>query len=1113
MQISQRQRWIGPGHCWVLGLVCSFTITGCGESGLTEETSEPRALATIQRSTAESSSVTLITGDRVTLRGGAALVTPAPNRAQVPMLITRDGDHVIVLPRDMVPLLAAGQLDRALFDVTQLLAEGYGDDERDDVPLIITGASDAPGFARGLAPSVTVGHTLPTLHMVTVRQPKRSGGAALAAVRGFAAASAGTPAPKIWLDRVRKPLLDHSVAQIGGPAAHARGFTGTGVAVAVLDTGVDSSHADLAGKVIAAEDFTGDGEGALDVLGHGTHVASIIAGTGAASGGQFAGVAPNAQLISGRVCDAGRHCFDSAILAGIEWAAAEQHARIINLSLGFPDFPELDPIEQAVNDLSARLGTLFVVAAGNDGGDETVSSPASADAALAVGAVDRDDQLAVFSSRGPRRGDGAIKPDLTAPGVEIVAARATGVEPIGTPVGTSYTALSGTSMATPHVAGAAALLLQQHPAWTGAELKSQLMGSANPNPALGPFGQGAGRVDIDRGTRQDVSAEPTALDLGTVAFPHDDDPPLVRTVRYRNGGGAPITLTLTATLTGPAGPGLISVAPAALVVPAGGTADAVVTTHTDGDLANGRYTGALVASAGDVRVETPIALEREPELFDLTLEAVDGEADVFSFTGLLPADGDAGPAFFFFGRITVRLPRGQYQIDGSVFSDRIAFIANPRFQLDHDATVRLDAALALPIDVDVGNPDVHPTAAAAMYADHVTGHGGAAFTFGSTLYLAQLGDPLPPDELFSGVFLQLGDDPSFQSKTLYNLAHSERGHLPAGWRETIAPSQLATVDVHHAGRADALYVKHTRPWFDDGAFGLQSTFATVPDGYEGPFARTELYFGDGVLFESFVVDAREGSEGQVIAATTTQLRRYRAGQHVSEPWNVAPGGPAFGTLPQLVHGVTQARSTALRVDDQLRLTPTIVGDTSAQRHDVASILDHARLALSRNGTQIFESIDGALSAVVDVPPEPASYRFELEADRAADLFTRSTHVRAAWTFRSAHVDGDRSLPLLTMRYLPELDDDGATAARVLVLPIAFDRPFGAGTPFVVQARLEASFDDGAHWSRVPLAAFGDRGLAVIVHPRGAHHVSLRSSATDLAGNAVEQTILRAYGVR
>jgi subtilisin family serine protease len=126
---------------------------------------------------------------------------------------------------------------------------------------------------------------------------------------------------------------------------------------------------------------------------------------------------------------------------------------------------------------------------------------------LTVGAVDDNDDVAEFSRRG-LTGDGRLKPDITAPGVDITAARGkdAGVVP-GDP-GDTYTKLSGTSMAAPHVAGAAAILAQEHPDWSGPQLKAALTASAKPNPALGAHTQGSGRVDVARAIGQYVRACP-----------------------------------------------------------------------------------------------------------------------------------------------------------------------------------------------------------------------------------------------------------------------------------------------------------------------------------------------------------------------------------------------------------------------------------------------------------------------------------------------------------------------------------------------------------------------------------------------------------------------------
>src|SRR5690606_29093359 len=182
--------------------------------------------------------------------------------------------------------------------------------------------------------------------------------------------------------------------------------------------------------------------------------------------------------------------------------------------------------------------------AGNDGpGDGTVTMPGTADLALTVGAVDRDDRIADFSSRGPRAGDAALKPDLTAPGVGIVAARADGTA-MGQPVDEFYTAESGTSMAAPHVTGAAALIAGARPDLDATQIKALLMGPAVPQPDLGAFAQGAGRVDVAAALDGPMVATPPSISYGDFGFPHDDRDPVARTVIYTNLGDQPQTLTL-----------------------------------------------------------------------------------------------------------------------------------------------------------------------------------------------------------------------------------------------------------------------------------------------------------------------------------------------------------------------------------------------------------------------------------------------------------------------------------------------------------------------------------------------------------------------------------------
>jgi hypothetical protein len=217
---NERCRAGARGVCWTL----LFTITACGQESVSTEAQRSSSRATA----ADDQTVTLITGDRVALRNGAPVVTPAPNRASVAFFVERTAGRVRVIPDDVAPLIAAGQLDEALFDVSLLLDSGYGDHKRDDIPLIITHAPGGRDSLHSASAGVIVDRTLPALNAITARQLKANAGGALAALGPSAGLAAAAPT-KIWLDRIRKPSLDHSVSQIGGPAARARGFTGAGM--------------------------------------------------------------------------------------------------------------------------------------------------------------------------------------------------------------------------------------------------------------------------------------------------------------------------------------------------------------------------------------------------------------------------------------------------------------------------------------------------------------------------------------------------------------------------------------------------------------------------------------------------------------------------------------------------------------------------------------------------------------------------------------------------------------------------------------------------------------------------------------------------------------------
>ncbi|TMR16722.1 hypothetical protein ETD86_24455 [Nonomuraea turkmeniaca] len=299
-------------------------------------------------------------------------------------------------------------------------------------------------------------------------------------------------------DKLNEPTLVQSIPLIEADKAHRRGYTGSGTAVAILDTGIDKDHPAFGDRIVSQACFSASdpadgstplcpngsqfqiGDGAADaetaacmtgapqpqygLCYHGTHVAGIAAGQ-ATSGLAANGVAPKAEIIPVQVFSrfenspycAGRPvcvlAYDSSILTGMAYAdmLADQHnLASVNLSLGGGKYEtacdEGDGADfKAEVDKLLAKGVATVVASGNNGYDASVSWPACVSNTVAVGATDKQDAVAAFSNRGPLL-------DVFAPGVTITAAI----------VGDSYAALSGTSMATPHVAGAFALLHQKH---------------------------------------------------------------------------------------------------------------------------------------------------------------------------------------------------------------------------------------------------------------------------------------------------------------------------------------------------------------------------------------------------------------------------------------------------------------------------------------------------------------------------------------------------------------------------------------------------------------------------------------------------------------------------
>ena len=320
-------------------------------------------------------------------------------------------------------------------------------------------------------------------------------------------------------DRRISGVLDNTTAAVNAGVAWASGYDGTGIGVAVIDSGVNNTSSDLDSRVVYKQDFTGSGTTA-DRYGHGTHVAGIIGLDPAHTAPsdyvrKLSGVAPKANIVSLKVLNNYGLGTDSNVIAAIQKAISLKstyNIRVINLSLGRPVFGSYanDPLCQAVES-AWKSGIVVVVAAGNYGrynisginGYGTITAPGNDPYVITVGAMKSmgtpgraDDLVASYSSKGPTLYDHLAKPDLVAPGNQVVSlfpgasAYLPSFFPSTTILGsyyhcptctytsTSFYMLSGTSMATPVVSGAAALLLQQNPNLTPDQVKARLMKTA-----------------------------------------------------------------------------------------------------------------------------------------------------------------------------------------------------------------------------------------------------------------------------------------------------------------------------------------------------------------------------------------------------------------------------------------------------------------------------------------------------------------------------------------------------------------------------------------------------------------------------------------------------------
>ncbi|MFD8235176.1 S8 family peptidase [Streptomyces sp. NPDC059696] len=1112
----------------VAGLMTGVSVaaTGSGLGVRTQDTTTvaaPGSPASGARTTASASAagryVTLLTGDRVRLdaRGRVTGVRRAPGREHVPVSVRGVGGDQYVVPADAAALIGQGVLDMRLFDVSGLLRAGYDDTRRGTLPLIVSyegTSAQRRSTQKALVADAdaTVRRELPSVAGAAITVPKAG------ADDMWQALTEEQSVARVWLDgRFKAPAdedganageLGGGVAQIGATAAWAAGYDGKGVKVAVLDTGIDTTHPDLASAVTAAKDFSGTGS-TDDKAGHGTHVAATVAGSGAHSGGRYKGVAPGAKILNAKVLNDDGEGTDSSVITGLEWAAA-QGAKVANLSLGQVDTPGEDPVEAAVNALSKSTGMLTVAAAGNEGPDAgTVGSPGAAESALTVGGVDGEDRLAEFSSTGPTA-DSALKPDLTAPGVDIVSAKAAHGH-MGDPAADGYVSMSGTSMATPHAAGAAAIIAQRHPDWTGARIKQALTASTTPTTGATVYQQGTGRLDVSRALQGAVASEQTSVSFGKQLWPHTDDRPVTQHTTYRNDGDHPVTLDLTAGATGPGGStapeGMFTLSTTQLTVPAGGTAGVDLTADTRVAAADGAYSGTLVATARNgadpaaadpAAVRTAFGVVREAEAYDLTLKFLDRGGkpvsapltEILGYSGTYWTTNLRDSEQISKGVYRVRVPRGDYVVD-TVLEDAegTSALVRPRLSLTGATTVVFDARKAKPVGITAPQgakmSDGQLNLAVGTGDTGSEAHNSTLFwgTF-KNLRTATLGPNAPAGRLSTqlGGLWQKGS-------TTYHLLHNLPDRFPTGYRHTTRMSELALLKrnfgssvAHRKGIVNVLWSGPTLSLGTVSApFPLPTTakiYVTTPKGFK---------------WTANLGQRNASGDDDDVFYGTESARSYQAGRTYAATYNAGVFSPITG-------GPYGAR----RDGDTLDLCVPDLADGSGHP---ASSTAKRHTTVTADGSTLLDN-DGDLCQTVEkLPSVPARYTIRTNLTRPPGVATTTTRLTAAWTFTSSPSDS-APLPLSTVRFHPKLTPTGtAPAGRRTTIPLSLQGPAATDLKSLT---VKVSYDAGKTWSPAPVTTTHGKRTLTLTHPENARSVSLESTLTDTTGNTYAVTILEAY---
>lgn len=1121
--------------CSALALIVGLAVPVAATTtpGAPTPDQEPSGGAVGTADVPDGPTVTLVTGDRVTLHGEVdgqpqVSVTDAAGNPSRGFSLHQDEDGVHVVPHSVTALLP-DVLDPDLFNVSRLVELGYDDESSDVLPLLVqTGDSPARATSVLSATGLDVDLQLDSIDAVAGDLAKDAAPQFLDGLAGGDGVGvlADQGATRVWLDgTVESTALDHYLEQVGAPAAWDLGLDGEGITVAVLDSGVDAGHPDLAGQVVAEQNFT-DSPEATDRNGHGTHVASLAVGSGAGNDGERQGIAPGADLISGKVLGDTGEGQESWVIAGMEWAV-DEGADVVNLSLsGTPDGQ--NPVDQALEALTADSGTLFVTAAGNGGsrtgGSYTIGTPGTAPSALTVGAVNHQDYLADFSSRGPTWGTYLLKPDIVAPGVELLAARA-GARP-GEDL---YTPMSGTSMATPVVAGAAALLLQEHPDWTPQEVKTRLMSTSDGANWYTAWTHGAGRLDLPGALERELTSSRPNLDFEVLQWPHEGT--VQETTELTNDADQEVTLDLSVTLADqlvrPAPDGAITVSPESATLAPGDSVE--VTVSLDRDLLTADpWQGVLTADPADggPGLRIPIGAYLEPESYQLNLQVLDAHGDPWDPTAGAGQPG-ADPTIPIFngvtggfirlhpdenGQVSQRIPAGEWMVLARVYTPAdgadpgtITVTGTAGLTVEEDTAYVLDARAGQALEpATVATQDTAPRLAVPFIYSRKDGSRGYA----EIVYY-------DPQAVLDGRVRFTPTEP---------VGHGTFEAITRWWLE---PTEAAEGD---GDGVDAYDVLAKRPVLDPGLTPAltQQDLADRPRidqvlhpvGGNGSYAVSAAT-GMGQIGALFGFESELATPGErevLVAMPEDQvwMQCFRAAandwRQLCGPQEVLQSGEhRTERFAATLHPVLRS---AWHSEDTLFVSAGFSDGAHTGSFGLNTIAG-SRLELQDAGGNTLESVADTYGYFRG-RTEAGRFRLVQDLELVAGEVSDLSAVRTEWTFTTrpaGNDDGFATTPtFLDIDYGFDLAPEGTVGRRPISMDLRVNPTSGAAdAERVTEVELAVSADDGATWQDLRARRTGDTTFRAMITPpvlRGADHLSFRVSATDAAGNAIEQTTTR-----